>query len=118
MSEPTMTAQELFDTVWTALVRQGCKSADNDDACLYRGPNGTKCAAGHILTDAEVEQLGEGVTVQQWNVPSRLAPHLKLLKGLQQAHDAADELPTWLDDFKRRAQKVAAEFELTVPGDE
>lgn len=31
------------------------KSVKNDGSCLYRGPNGTKCAVGMFLTDEQAK---------------------------------------------------------------
>lgn len=65
--------------------------------CKYRGPNGTSCAVGCLLTD---EEVGEGedsldslpiATVLQvqlaGRLPERLKPHAVLLRELQIAHD-------------------------------
>ena len=47
-----MTNQEIFDKVCEHLMKQGCKSIENDTGlCRYRGPNGLKCAAGIFIPD-------------------------------------------------------------------
>lgn len=46
------TRQEIFDIVAVHLIQQGVRSYDAGlDLCLYRGPGGTKCAAGALLPD-------------------------------------------------------------------
>ena len=42
--------QELYDYIGTFLIKQG-KQSKNGDICLYRGPNGIKCAVGCVLSD-------------------------------------------------------------------
>ena len=44
-------AQELYDFVVAAIVKQGRPSVGDNDRCLYRGPDGLKCAAGHVIPD-------------------------------------------------------------------
>jgi hypothetical protein len=46
----TSTFQELFDFAAEKLLVQGCKSFELG-TCRYRGPNGTKCAIGHMVSD-------------------------------------------------------------------
>ena len=48
-----MNIQEIFDTVSVHLLTQNEKSQESDfyRSCLYRGPNGTKCAVGCLIKD-------------------------------------------------------------------
>lgn len=51
-----MTEQELFDTVAKHLLTQNKKSGlvnvrGNVEECLYRGPDGLKCAIGVLIPD-------------------------------------------------------------------
>jgi hypothetical protein len=46
--------QEVFDRVWDHFItKKNPQSIDNpeDHSCLYRGPNGKKCAAGILIPD-------------------------------------------------------------------
>jgi hypothetical protein len=52
-----MTDQEVLDKIVEHLQKQGRKSTDSSLTCLYRGPEGTKCALGIFLTDEEVETV-------------------------------------------------------------
>lgn len=52
--------QEAFDTAMEKLLAQGCVSADEDGQCLYRNPNGNKCAIGHLIPDEFYDPLFEG----------------------------------------------------------
>ena len=47
-----MNAQEIFDKVATHLSKQGHRAFD-DNACMYRSPNGDKCAMGCLIPDEE-----------------------------------------------------------------
>lgn len=62
----TVTVQEVFNAAWQAFVVEGRPFAvspdKNDDGvypCLYRGPNGTKCAIGLIIPDEEYDSSFE-----------------------------------------------------------
>lgn len=128
-----LTAQEVFDASYKAMVAQGKPSIDRvyqggSRRCLYRGPNGLKCAVGALLTEDEAVGLDnykpDGITVsglyEDGKLPARLRPHLMLLEKLQLAHDqiafAGEDKPdaVWLDEFKRMAANIAAVHNLTV----
>ena len=121
MSE-TITAQELFTQVVTAVVAQGQPSVTpGTTECLYRSPEGLKCAAGHALTDEEYETLG-GAEVNArtfWEfearLPHRLSRHFKLIVDLQRAHDGNAHLPDFVSGFRHDAQDVADTHRLTMP---
>lgn len=113
-----MTQQELFDKIATHLLAQNKKSEadeaiDLEDAlfsCLYRGPNGTKCAVGCIIPDDEYQESWEGMSVS-WIIDSRLSPtlmqykeHLSMLSYLQSIHD------NYKPDVWRKVLKEAATF--------
>ena len=89
-----MEAQEVFNTVVTHLRSQGRKSTDHE-GCLYRGPNGTSCAVGCLITDEEYSPRMERTNVQALlardetpvSLKDRLLPHMDLLINLQSVHD-------------------------------
>jgi hypothetical protein len=84
---PQATAQEVYIQVKTHLLAQNCRSVDGR-GCLYRGPNGTKCAAGSLIGDDEYKECMErnswGILVSRGEVP--LAYKL-LIQVLQTVHD-------------------------------
>lgn len=45
------TRQELFDAVITHLASQKCQCVNTEGSCVYRGPEGRKCAIGALLSD-------------------------------------------------------------------
>lgn len=111
----TITAQELFDQVVLAVVKQGRASVTEQGMCMYRGPGGLKCAVGHVLRDDELQLDEEGFTVLGLPLPKRLKPHRGLLRELQLAHDAHAHRQTFLSEFIRDARAVSEEHNLTMP---
>jgi hypothetical protein len=117
-----MTTQEIFDTVATHLFTQGERALSADGACMYRAPDGRKCAAGVLIDDNEYNPAMEGTTFgggrhgdqrlsHLW--PMRLVQHINLITTLQTVHDANDN-DYWLttDRMKWRLRKVAILFDL------
>lgn len=126
LTVPPLTTQESFSMVVRALRKQGARSIGDDGKCLYRGPNGWKCAAGHIIPDAlyskEMEQksvaglVGSGVWIPG-NVPfPDLAAYwadaaTKVLLMLQHVHDDNTDIGTW----ERQFTIIAERFNLELP---
>jgi hypothetical protein len=125
-------AQELFDYITSKVLEQGRPSIleTNDEegeakvVCVYRGENGAKCAAGHVIPDAWYSEKLEGraangVLEGEPRLEASLAPHLSLLLDLQEAHDSAyrasffhSNRPTFTAEFIRRATHIAEEYNL------
>ena len=124
-------AQELFDYITSKVLEQGRPSLKTNPSlggtsavCVYRGQDGAKCAAGHVIPDAwyceELEgQAADGVLEREPRLEASLAPHLSLLLDLQGAHDSAyqasvlhSKRPTFMEGFIRRAIHVAQEYNL------
>ena len=85
-------AQELYDFVVAAVVKQGRPSVGDNDRCLYRGPDGLKCAAGHVIPDGvyspvEMENQDISGLCSQRLLPKSLIRHAALLSSLQVCHD-------------------------------
>ncbi len=113
-----MTQQEIFDKVWHAMRKQNEKSTgylDRRERCRYRGPNGLKCAAGHLIEDKDYSKTMEGHTFgNSVHWPKELMHHRVLVVKLQNAHDDANPNNFW-DSFREEAKAVAKEFGLTIP---
>jgi hypothetical protein len=117
-----MTAQEIFDRVWTHFVtNDGPLSIGEDGECRYRGPNGARCAVGLLIPDDEyTSALDEGETIvsrviNRKNCPPSLralAEHPKLLSSLQNAHDSA---AFGNEEIGAGLRRVAEIYELTIP---
>ena len=121
-----MDKQATFDKVVAALIQQNERSAirvDTDDEhsheqCQYRGPNGLKCAIGHLIPD-ELYKPGmesKGISALYTDYPEVFSHLLALseqdrdfLIRLQIVHDEyAPEM--WPKAFR----DVADDFELNA----
>lgn len=112
-----MTAQEVFNTIVTALLDQNEQSLDADGECAYRGEGGLKCAAGHIIPDSEYKPDMESWKVSNWRVAGIVErivgqENMELVRELQWTHD--NELP---HSWKRCFQEIAIRLKLEMPND-
>lgn len=112
-----MTNQEMFNFVWDKLAEQGCASSTTDDfgiACLYRGPNGLKCAAGHLIPDEAYNEQDEYACVGdvQYFIDHQDEYDLLLLSELQVAHDNAAESDNFIDTLFSNMNMIADDFDL------
>jgi hypothetical protein len=93
-----MNKQEIFDKVATHLITQGVQAKIITDhgtghtSCVYRGPNGTMCAAGCLIPDDEYKPEFEGLPwlKLQDKIPSLASlpgSHHELISSLQGVHD-------------------------------
>lgn len=95
-------SQEVYDTVVQHLYAQGGKSYGDfpDDAgakgssgCLYRSPDGRKCAVGALIPDDIYEEAMEGLSITglvsnyERVLPSAITANHELLGMLQESHD-------------------------------
>lgn len=58
-----MDKQEIFDFVISKLHEQGKQCVDELGNCRYRGPNGMKCAIGHLIPDDSYREYFESQSV-------------------------------------------------------
>lgn len=111
-----MNNQEFFDKTMEHLRKQGVPSA-RGASCLYRGPEGTRCAIGFHIPDDMYNLRMEGVGVSNLlqNYPELRSLFESVTPGLlsemQTLHDV------WLEpDVKHmggRAKAIASEYVLT-----
>jgi hypothetical protein len=103
--------QEIFDQIVTHLRKQGCKSIAGASTCLYRGPNGTKCAVGCMISDDDYDPSmeGKGITtiIRLSKNLKVLSPYRKLLVEMQNIHDDRR-----VEDWEREFQLAAVRFNL------
>jgi hypothetical protein len=114
-------AQEVFDIVVNHLFTQGRPAYDVAQGCMYRAPDGLRCAVGVLipddLYDPEFETNSSDKVIHDL-FKSGLADwreHEKLLLALQDTHD--NSVRTSVYDFnttalRKQLLKVAAEFSL------
>lgn len=116
---PQATEQEVFDQVVRHMLTQGERS-ENDIGCVYRGPNGLKCAAGCLISDEEynsdMDNNPEGTSWQDLSardeVPSK---HLALISVLQRIHDGIGT-QDWPEALEREARGRGLKFNA-ITGD-
>lgn len=102
--------QATFNKVVRHLRKQGKKSMD-DVQCLYRSPDGLKCAAGCLIPNKLYKPSFEGNVINDNNEVTRLINKLgynsNLVRKLQYIHDQYDVL-----DWEWGFRETADEFKL------
>ena len=94
-----MTPQEMFDTAFIGMIKQGTQSRTNGK-CKYRAADGKKCAAGFLIPDEVYDpEMDSDFECSITEVAERFAfetklPHLtrnpRLIIEMQQVHDNYD----------------------------
>lgn len=110
------TLQAFYDKTIKHLIKQGKRSVDENENCLYRGPAGLRCAAGiHIpntLYNCNMEHtnIKDLVTHDYPDLQGRF-PSLDLAAELQMLHDSPGN---WDDEgFKfEEAAVIAKHYDL------
>lgn len=89
-----MNIQEAFDLALNGIIGQVRPSwgatGGKDSGCLYRGPNGCKCAIGWVIPDAEYQpRFDQGCLLEEVVIacPTLRRLDLDFLIDLQKAHD-------------------------------
>lgn len=101
-----MNPQEIYDTVKKHLLTQMAKSVHPVEGyCMYRNPNGLKCAVGCLipdeLYDLEMDTAGKGLSVilQNFSLPLWMRENIGLLLDLQRLHDGS-EVRRWVNEVQ------------------
>ena len=124
------TVQEIFDIVDKGLAAQGFQRsmAPDKPLCVYRAPNGYKCAAGHLIADSHYHTDLENIPADNpavvqalvrsdvlhgpsVDIAGRNLAELDLIQQLQRIHDGS-KTPS---ELKARLYFVAGQRNLTVP---
>lgn len=110
------TLQEAFDKAARGVIAQG-KPSHNAEFCLYRGPDGLKCAVGHLLDesmippseiDSPADLLGRFFEIEG-------AGHrqtVDFLYNLRDAHDRYRHHPNFVEHFKGQMRGLATHLDL------
>lgn len=131
-----MNKQEIFDTVATALLKQGNPSAtlavnEGGNAsvrCHYLMEDGRRCGVGHLMNDAEMDVCRDSrasvhglVSAYRNSLRDFFNSEAYFLRQVQRAHDdAADgydkiiEGDAWVKGFKENMVKIADEHRLST----
>lgn len=86
--------QEIFDIVSKHLLKQGRRSLSaNNSKCVYRSPDGLKCAAGALISDEEYRPEMDSTLDSGWIVNLHLRKvrervgNATFVAALQEIHD-------------------------------
>lgn len=115
----SMTHQEIFDKAWLGLKAQGFKRAwdESHQQCVYRAPDGLRCAIGHCIPDEvydpEMEKLGaiNGLLGEFTLGGIFYGVDVYWLIRLQACHDDCDGA----QDMEEALRFFAAAWQLTIP---
>lgn len=110
------TNQEIFNKVAFHLLSQNKKSRTKIE-CLYRGPDGLKCAIGCLIPDEDYSSKFEGYGLKRAEEWSELGEYflknnyteenLYFMKELQLIHDTED-----VESWKNCLSNLAIDFDL------
>ena len=113
-----MTPQEMFNKAYLGILDQGKQSRDGN-FCKYRGPNGLKCAVGHLIDDdialawdkRTFSSIMEIRETKRFPIPEHIRENRVFLRQMQVAHDNTHSMK----DFKVEMRKVASQYGLEIP---
>lgn len=105
------TRQQIFDTAYRGLASQGFRKSAAKGRCLYRGPNGRKCAIGWCIPD-DVKFDEATYTLNKALDDAGISQDDDwFCCELQTVHDSARSP----DDMKGSLADFADEYDLTIP---
>ena len=111
-----MDRQAIYNRVKDHLIKQVVCSVSSAGHCLYRGPEGSKCAIGALIDDSHYNDDLEGLEASSYQVVRAVsaslgfeisesdAYFLRCLQSVHDQHDSTepDKWPTELADFALR----------------
>lgn len=124
----TATEQEVFDYVMRALLKQGKPAVTADEVntggvrCVYRAPDGSKCAVGHLLTEKDMARIYRSRPDQNLSfrrITDTLAlPYnsrrVQFIEDLQALHDSVARKEDFVAALKRQAREFCKTRELST----
>lgn len=121
-----LTQQEIFNKAYRGLKSQNFQQSRPRTLqyCVYRSPDGLKCAIGHLIPDElytpAMEIFSNTETTISFNMILEVcgipAEHASFATKLQQAHDYNQEVDgTINNDMESRLKSFARFYHLTVP---
>ena len=105
--------QKTFDTMVDHLYKQGGPAINDIGGCLYRGPNGSKCAIGCLIPDEEYKDSMEGKSVNYLNIDFDNLKTKSVCYSMQIVHDEFSLFnSTWTQYLNEKIAMVAFNNEL------
>lgn len=118
-----ITNQEAFSKVWQWFVVEKHPQCAENGLCLYRGPNGNKCAIGCFIPDGEyrvefdstVGNTTAADVIPQ--CPSLVNLDTILFSIIQTVHDRYEFDEPWefTEHMNEKLTDIAHDFSLTIP---
>ena len=111
--------QELYDYIGTFLIKQGKQSKD-DNGCVYRSPNGTKCAVGCVLSNSyyrkRMDNDGYSVLelIENFKLPNFFQKFDEFLDDAQNVHDNNRNWNDGIHSFKKVWHFIGLKHNLDV----
>jgi hypothetical protein len=110
------TAQEIFNLCATHLLTQNEHSYSRHNACMYRNPNGLKCALGVLISDEEycgdMESKGITTLLREFGISHSI--HHDLLHDLQRVHDNGHTVSCWPNELIDLAMTYNLSYETVT----
>jgi hypothetical protein len=114
-----MNKQDAFNTVCEHLMKQGEKARDSGNTdwnnCVYRAPDGKKCAVGCLIPDDKYSDMMEGLSA--WDLIGQYPWFCQefgsmgdMLRDLQAIHDTQS-----VDSWPINLFITAGTYNLTLP---
>ena len=104
-----LTEQETFEKVVRHLFTQGKRAVNREGLCMYRGPDGLKCAIGCLIPDYLYRpRMEDQVLHSVWASVPDLIQDYEFMNELQYLHDHEQN---WTDDVVM--QNAAIQFAVS-----
>lgn len=87
-----------------AMLEQG-KRSTNSEGCMYRGPNGLKCAIGHLIPDNLYDEVDmeSNTALYVFHILGLTGSALTYLDNLQSCHDYANDY-NFIESFTKNVK--------------
>ena len=111
--ETEWTDQTAFDAAYVHCMEQKVPAKDSRGDCVYRGPNGTKCAIGCLIPDNLYRKGMEGDSASAVVSGLGWELDLQLVDCIQEAHDnllSQDNLSPFRNQMKTIAGLYGLEW--------
>jgi hypothetical protein len=112
--------QQVFDKVWDHFItKKNPPSIRDDGRCVYRGPDGSKCAIGIFIPD---EKYFPEMDVNSGHIPLLLDDiilNVSILYEFRRAHDSSAHRPqpSFHEKMKLQLIAIAVKHRLTYPSE-
>ncbi len=122
--------QEILNRAADGVIGQGGFCTFDNRICVYRDDKGNACGMGHCFTDDDLARLKEffgkdvdnlsdsysNVLLAKQEVFGLVSKQVRTFStAVQKAHDDSSHTRKGMSAFKRRIQKMATDYALTVP---